>query len=254
MTELIQTELADIAAKHDVRILFACESGSRMWGFASPDSDFDVRFIYVHPRDWYLSIHIESKRDVIERMTSNDLDLVGWDLRKALGLLQKSNPSLIEWLYSPIIYSEVPGFRERMCELAKLYFSPMASFHHYRSMGPNHNLKYLQREEISYKKYLYPIRGILAAQWLERGHGIVPVLFDELFDALVPAGELRTAILELLRVKKEAIESQAGPRIPILHEFIESEIERLKTVQLPGCETKSDASVLDDFFRGILRK
>ncbi|QVL32091.1 nucleotidyltransferase domain-containing protein [Telmatocola sphagniphila] len=253
MNELIRTELEAIEEREKVRILYACESGSRMWGFASPDSDFDVRFIYVRPLDWYLAIHVENKRDVIERITSEDLDLVGWDLRKALGLLQKSNPSLLEWLYSPIVYRENLPFIDRMKELALQFFSPMASFHHYRSMGPNHNLKYLQREEVSYKKYLYPIRGILAAQWLEQGRGIVPVRFDELFDALVSEGPLRSAILDLLRVKKTSGEKQSGGRIAVLHEFIDSEIARLEKVVLPNAATRADVSELDQFFRETVK-
>jgi hypothetical protein len=75
-------------------------------GFESTDSDWDVRFIYVHPRDWYLSIDVEDKRDVIERPINDELDISGWDLRKALKLLRKSNPPLLEWLSSPIIYKE----------------------------------------------------------------------------------------------------------------------------------------------------
>lgn len=252
MNELIRTELEAIEEREKVRILYACESGSRMWGFASPDSDFDVRFIYVRPLDWYLAIHVENKRDVIERITSEDLDLVGWDLRKALGLLQKSNPSLLEWLYSPIVYRENLPFIDRMKELALQFFSPMASFHHYRSMGPNHNLKYLQREEVSYKKYLYPIRGILAAHGWSRA-GVLCRFGSMNCSMLVSEGPLRSAILDLLRVKKTSGEKQSGGRIAVLHEFIDSEIARLEKVVLPNAATRADVSELDQFFRETVK-
>ena len=93
-----------VEREEDVRVLYACESGSRAWGFASPDSDYDVRFIYVHRPDWYLSI--VDRRDVIERPIVDEYDLSGWELRKTLRLFRKSNPPLIEWLGSPIVYRE----------------------------------------------------------------------------------------------------------------------------------------------------
>ena len=106
MRQIILRELANLEKEHQVKILFACESGSRAWGFPSQDSDYDVRFIYLHPQDWYLSIEVERKRDVIELPISDDLDITGWDLRKALQLFKKTNPPLLEWLGSPIIYAE----------------------------------------------------------------------------------------------------------------------------------------------------
>ena len=109
MKEEILRRLDQIEREDDVRIVYACESGSRAWGFESTDSDWDVRFIYVHPRDWYLSIDVGEKRDVIERPINDELDISGWDLRKALKLLRKSNPPLLEWLSSPIVYKETPG-------------------------------------------------------------------------------------------------------------------------------------------------
>jgi uncharacterized protein len=100
----IQACLSDIEKTHQVKIIYSCESGSRAWGFPSADSDYDVRFLYLHPVDWYLSI--EDKRDVIEVPIKNKLDITGWDLRKALQLFRKSNPPLLEWLGSPIVYWE----------------------------------------------------------------------------------------------------------------------------------------------------
>ena len=108
----IDVRLSAIEAEFGVRILYACESGSRGWGFASPDSDYDVRFIYVHPLAWYLQVHVQ--RDVIELPISDELDINGWELRKALGLLRKGNATLIEWLDSPIVYRADAVFLQAM--------------------------------------------------------------------------------------------------------------------------------------------
>ena len=101
----------------NVRIVMAIESGSRAWGFESPDSDYDVRFIYVHEKDWYLSIDSSEERDVIEYPITDDIDLNGWDIRKALKLFSKSNPSFIEWIHSPITYIDTGCFRDRALDL-----------------------------------------------------------------------------------------------------------------------------------------
>lgn len=108
--EILQ-RLHTAEVEHGVRVLMAIESGSRAWGFASPNSDYDVRFIYVHPAHWYQAVDLEERRDVIEYPIVDDIDLNGWDLRKALRLYWKSNPALVEWLQSPITYMEHGGFR-----------------------------------------------------------------------------------------------------------------------------------------------
>jgi predicted nucleotidyltransferase len=116
MREQVMANLRAIEAQHNVTILFACESGSRGWGFASPDSDYDVRFIYVNRLPWYLTV--APGRDVIELPISGDLDINGWDLRKALGLMRESNPTLLEWLRSPIVYREEAETMARFRALA----------------------------------------------------------------------------------------------------------------------------------------
>ncbi len=104
MRERVRQVLGEVEERYDVRVLYACESGSRGWGFASPDSDYDVRFLYVHPPEWYL--RVEAQRDVIELPIDHELDVCGWEWRKALGLLKRANPTLIEWLDSPVVYQE----------------------------------------------------------------------------------------------------------------------------------------------------
>jgi len=129
-------ELRRIEQAYDVRVLYACESGSRAWGFASQDSDYDVRFIYVHSRDWYLSI--EDRRDVIEEPIREGLDLSGWELRKTLRLLRKSNPPLLEWLKSPVVYAWDEAFVADFRQLADEYYSPARCFQHYLHMAFGH--------------------------------------------------------------------------------------------------------------------
>lgn len=127
--------LSGISAEKDIRILYACESGSRAWGFASQDSDYDVRFVYAHSRDWYLSVNSESKKDVVDLPINDLMDVGGWDLRKALRLMLKSNSPLLEWLHSPIVYQAESEFVAEMQRFAKLAFTPIASAYHYLSMA-----------------------------------------------------------------------------------------------------------------------
>jgi hypothetical protein len=140
----VQQELRRIELAHDVRVLYACESGSRAWGFASHDSDYDVRFIYVHSRDWYLSI--EDRRDVIEEPISDVLDISGWELRKTLRLLRKSNPPLLEWLKSPVVYAVDEPFVADFRQLADDFYSPARCFQHYLHMAFGNAREYLKHD------------------------------------------------------------------------------------------------------------
>jgi len=126
----ILERLKNVESEHNVRILWAIESGSRAWGFHSPDSDYDIRFIYVRPREWYLSIDVEDQRDVIEYPIVDDIDLNGWDLRKALRLLAKSNPGIVEWLHSPIIYSQYGSFQTQARHMLDQYYSIAKGIYH----------------------------------------------------------------------------------------------------------------------------
>ena len=108
MKEKITKKLSIIEKEYNVKIIYACESGSRAWGFESQDSDYDVRFIYFHDLNWYLSV--EDRRDVIEKPADGVFDINGWDLRKTLKLLRKSNPPLLEWLQSPIVYNKIDNY------------------------------------------------------------------------------------------------------------------------------------------------
>lgn len=228
MHQRIQETLTRIEAEHGVRILYACESGSSGWGFDSPDSDWDVRFIYCHPRDWYLSV--EEGRDVIELPIDDLLDVNGWDLRKSLRLMKKSNPVLLEWLSSPIVYREDDEAMAAYRSFAQDFYQPAACLHHYLHMAKGNFREYLQGETVWLKKYFYVLRPVLACAWIERGLGVVPMAFDDLVAGVVRDVELKESITKLTELKRSGAEMDNGVRIPVIHSFLESEIARLGEV------------------------
>jgi uncharacterized protein len=198
MKQEILATLDGVERQYSVRILCAVESGSRAWGFASQDSDYDVRFIYAHPKDWYLSVF--EQRDVIEPQGDGVLDPSGWDLRKALRLFSKCNLALNEWLNSPIVYLELAGFRIELQSLIPVFFNSIAAVHHYSSMA---NAALTTREasgEIKTKKLFYALRALLACRWIERSGNQPPTEFDRLVAAVAAENEKRW-IAELLEQK-----------------------------------------------------
>lgn len=236
--------LGEIEAKNDVRVLFACESGSRGWGFASPDSDYDVRFIYVHRQPWYLAV--EEGRDVIELPISDELDISGWELRKALRLLRRANPVFLEWLDSPVVYREDGAWLARMRALAPSYFSPLRSRHHYLAMARKNFRGYLQGDTVRLKKYLYVLRPVLAARWIDEERGTPPMRFADLVTALVHDPILLDEINDLLAIKMRSGEAEYGERRPHIHEFIAAELaaaERNSSYKKP----EGSAAMLDAF-------
>lgn len=203
-SNLIPSHLRDIEHEHNVKILLAVESGSRAWGFESANSDWDVRFIYVHKPEWYFKV--KEQRDVIEHMYEDDVDLVGWELRKALALLRKSNPSLLEWFNSPIVYYKDEDFVKRIREIEKDYFNPIRTMYHYNHIYIKHDERYLQKQGYPMKRFLYYLRGILACKWIESNKSLPPVAFKELLDATVEDKAVKVKIDELIRLKKSGKE------------------------------------------------
>jgi uncharacterized protein len=167
-------------SEHGVRVLYAVESGSRAWGFESPNSDYDVRFIYAHPKEWYISVELEEKRDVIEYEIVDEIDINGWDVRKALRLYWKSNPAFVEWLQSPIVYIERGEFAHRARELMPEIYSIEKGIYHYRSMAKTNYRGYLRADMVPLKKYFYVLRPLLSIMWLEKFRRPAPIEFDKL--------------------------------------------------------------------------
>jgi uncharacterized protein len=261
MKEQIIDVINQIEIDHDVKILFACESGSRVWGFPSKDSDYDVRFIYVHKPDWYLSI--DQKRDVIEVPAGDSistpidplLDMSGWELTKALRLFRKSNPPLLEWIQSTIVYYQSYSTIDQMKELEQKIFSPVSCMHHYLSMAKGNFRDYVQGEEVRIKKYLNVLRPLLAAKWIEKYDSIPPIEFQELVEDLVPGGEWKDSIETLLKRKRAGEEIYLEPRIDTTNEHLQKEIEHLEAyVKSLKKEIPDSTAELDMLFRKALRE
>lgn len=227
----IEKTLARIEKEHAVKVLFACESGSRGWGFASPDSDYDVRFIYAHQLDWYLTVF--PGRDVIELPINEIYDVSGWDLRKALGLLRNGNATLVEWLSSPVVYRAEPSFLAAVRHAAQEVHRPERAFHHYLHMAKKNYREHLLGDAVRLKKYLYVLRPLLACLWIEQQRGPVPMRFQDLVDTLVTGDALKSAIDTLLTIKRRALESELGKPIPAINQFIAFQLERLNHTPAP---------------------
>jgi uncharacterized protein len=250
MRKKIVDAVKEIEAEENVVVFYACESGSRAWGFPSKDSDYDVRFLYVHPVDWYLSIM--EKRDVIECPINDQLNLNGWDLKKALELFRRSSPPLLEWLDSPIIYQEKFTIASKMRELAKTYYSPSACVYHYLHMAQGNVREYLKGDRVWVKKYFYVLRPLLAIKWIEQGYGVAPTAFGTLLEQVVPAGELKDRIKELIEQKSRGDELDYGDRIPAISDFITAELSRLEEDQKQYKNNPAPVEMLDELFRKSL--
>lgn len=252
MREIILEKLTEIEQEHELKILFAVESGSRAWGFPSQDSDYDVRFVYVKKPEWYLSI--DDKRDVVEVPINDLLDINGWDIRKALKLFRKSNPPLQEWLASDIVYHDTMGFRDELIALRDEVFSPKASLHHYLNMAKGNFRDYLQGEQVKIKKYFYVLRPLLACLWIEKYNSNPPIQFEVLVSDLVTDDTLKGKIAELLQRKIAGEELNIEPKIGRIHGFIEEQIEYVTVLAGQYSNEQNDPTAkLDEVFRKYLR-
>lgn len=231
MRETILSKLDEIENRENVKILLAVESGSRAWGFASPDSDYDVRFIYVRPKEDYL--RLEKTRDVIELPIEGELDINGWDLDKTLRLLRASNPTLFEWFSSPIVYRET-AFVQEFRSIMQRYFSSKRGLSHYLSMASSNYREYLKGNMVKAKKYFYVLRPVLACRWILDKGSPPPMLFSELMEA-----ELNPVLLpdvnRLLDLKMNAPEIKTIPKIESINRYLDSSLEEVRSriVQLP---------------------
>ncbi len=245
MTEIILQKLNDIEARENVRILHAVESGSRAWGFASPDSDYDVRFFYICDLRHYLKL--EKTRDVIEWQLDKTLDINGWDLQKALRLLRTSNPTLFEWSNSPIIYKTTDDWDKIKAEIND-YFSSKSGLYHYLSTAAGNYREFLKGDIVKLKKYFYVIRPLLACKWILDKRCPPPMLFTELADEVLEA-EMKDIITELLAQKKITSEMGEGKRIEILNNYIEKNLVSLKeTIDTLPDDHNGDWQRLNELF------
>jgi predicted nucleotidyltransferase len=244
MKAIIQEKLRALEREFDIRILFACESGSRAWGFASVDSDFDVRFIYVHKAEFYLSL--SDQRDVVELPVNEVLDISGWELRKALRLFRKSNAPLYEWLQSPLVYEAVPGFVDEMRALMPIYFSPRAAMHHYLSMTSGIFENDLSENSVRLKKYFYALRTLLACQWIASRSEVPPMEFDKL--RALMREKLNDTIDDLLSQKAVGNEKSSIVPLASINDYVREQIAICKKA-VPEPSSAADDEPLNRIFR-----
>jgi predicted nucleotidyltransferase len=247
--ERIQDCLTEIEQTEGVYIIHAVESGSRAWGFSSPDSDYDVRFVYVRDVRHYLKL--EKTRDVIEWQLDDTLDVSGWDLQKALRLLHSSNPTLFEWAGSPIVYKTTETWAIIKREIND-YFLAKSGLYHYLSTASGNYREYLKGETVKLKKYFYVIRPLLACKWILEKNSPPPMLFSELMDAVLEP-EMRPVIVRLLELKTAAPEIGEGRRIDELNTYLDKSLENLKRVidTMPP-DKKAGWERLDELFYDVL--
>lgn len=250
----IGDQLTKIESYHEVKILTAVESGSRAWGFASPDSDFDVRFLYVHAPDHYLTVW--DRRDVIEWGGEDpSMDITGWDIRKALRLMAHGNASVGEWLRSPIIYQWRFSLTAGLQDLETRVDSRCYAWHYY-GMAKGNFQKYLQGPEVSHKKYLYVLRPIAAANLVLQGQPLSTAMYPELPYHLPRQDSLLTEKVEsLVRAKRQGDELMTGPASQWLHDYIERELAVIKQELTLFMEKPRhlDPVDVDTVFRAIVR-
>ena len=249
MKELIQEKLREIEQREECRILLAVESGSRAWGFASPDSDYDVRFIYMRPEKAYL--RLDRTRDVIEVPINDELDINGWDIDKTLRLLHKSNPTVFEWFSSPIIY-QTSALADQFRPIMQKYFSSKAGLWHYLHMAEGNYRDYLRGEMVRAKKYFYVLRPILACKWILEKGTPPPMLFAELVKSELP-DDLSETVYQLLDWKMNSPEIKEIPRIDQLNRYLDTGIVSVKEQieKLPNTPVQ-DWNELNELFFSVL--
>jgi hypothetical protein len=268
MDQLIRDHLAQFAAEQSdpdlpMIILYACEGGSRMWGTEVESSDYDVRFICARPRDWYLTIE-EKLPEQFDRMVDN-LDISGWDILKVLRMLGKSNPTLLEWLRSPVVYTMNARIQE-LLKLAQFCVCPKTLYLNYMcGLAEGNYDKYIKGDDQPVrKKYLHVMRGLLSARYVAKHHLLPPVNFEHLCaegfnDDDLADREARSAIRRVLQNKQRGADlNWPKPAVPRLNEFIVREIETTGednvTGTVPERETPQEAvtEMLNSFLRDML--
>ena len=249
----IMQRLCAIEKENNIKILYAAESGSRGWGFASKDSDYDARFIYIRTVDWYLSI--EDKKDFIEVPINDLLDINGWDIKKALLQYKKSNPTLLEWLSSPIIYMENYSASQKMRDLLPAYFSPVPTIYHYLHIARNKFAEVMSTDQVKIKRYFYILRPILACMWIEKNSAMPPMEFSKLMADQQLDCTLVNEINKLLEKKTAGMEIDIEPKSQVIIDFLRNKIDYYEQyLKIVRKEKTSDYEALNNLFRETLKE
>lgn len=217
--DTIKEKLIEIEKSENIKILHCVESGSRAWGFPSPDSDYDVRFIYVRPKEHYL--RLDKTRDVIEWQLDETLDINGWDLQKMLRLLHSSNPTVFEWKNSPIVYKTRNEWKN-ISNVMDDYFNTKSGIYHYLSMAKTNYREYLKGDIVRLKKYFYVLRPLLACEYIRENQKSPPMLFKDVLCYL--EGEVKDEVLKLLELKMATSELGEGKTVTCINRYIEDQI------------------------------
>lgn len=247
----IKQAVTQVCHAHEITCLHAIESGSRAWGFASPDSDYDVRLLYCHPLNWYLNLfdNKDTFEFIEEDLLSVPFDIGGWDIKKALTLIYKSNAVIFEWLHSPIVYQQRSELIDNLKLISLAYFKPITIFHHYQGMAKTASIGLDLTAPIKLKKLFYLLRALLAAKWVITYETPPPVVMSEMFELI--NDETQTAILQLIALKSTCDERHTLQVSPL----IQSAIAQLWTdLDQPDFKEKpkADATALNAFFQQVL--
>jgi uncharacterized protein len=245
--KLIQESIKQIEQKKNIKILYACETGSRAWGFPSPDSDYDIRFVYMHERDWYLSL--SQRKDTVEIM-DGDLDITGWDLKKCLTLLKKSNAPLIERSQSPIEYFAAPGFKEEFKKLIAAYYSPIAVFFHHYSLAKKFWEDLKDKDEFKLKSYFYLIRSLLSCNWIIKDSTVLPMHIEGLMQYI--DDEYKERLRNLIALKATVGEKYLHKKDEKLNEWVLNLFECIEAEKENLMANKADMGLLNEFFLKML--
>jgi uncharacterized protein len=233
-----------IEQEHGIKILFACESGSRGWEFPSIDSDFDVRFIYVQPVKNYLSII--QRDDHLDFDISSELDISGWDLKKVLRLTRKSNTTPLEWLQSPIFYRNDTTFRDDLWKISQGYYNQCSNIHHYLGIAKGALATVANEDEIKIKKLFYVLRPLLAAKWCLEKNNISPMNIGRL-NTLLP-DSLGEEVLNLIKLKSGTREDFIIKISSSLREYIDQQLSMISESTTELARPEFEPGPLDDFF------
>lgn len=250
MKTTIINRLAAIERSNDIKILFACESGSRGWEFPSPDSDFDVRFIYVRPINHYLAI--SEKDDQLGFPINDELDIYGWDIKKVLKLIRKSNTTPFEWLQSPIIYREQDDFKNKLWTLCQSYFYRKTNVNHYLGIARGAMDTVINGDEIKIKKLFYVLRPLLSAKWCLEKNTIAPMTIGPLL-TLMPE-HLQLLVKDLIVLKSTLAEAFIIKIDPNLLRYIDDEFKNCTEGAKELPKESFGIEMLDTFFRNTIKR
>ncbi|WP_217429836.1 nucleotidyltransferase domain-containing protein [Sphingomonas bacterium] len=241
--------LEEVASDEQVVIPIAIESGSRAWGFPSPDSDYDCRFIFVRRQADYLTPW--PRRDVIETPLVGDLDVNGWDLGKALKLIVKGNAVVLEWLRSPFVYAADPVFRDGLLALATRLAEPGAIARHYLHLGESQRRTYFpDGQDVALKKLFYALRPAAALRWLGMHGGPVPPMhFPTLMSECDPPADVAALTAELLAAKARTRELGVAPLPSPLGAFIDAEFAAARVRWPATPRARGAVAEAEAFFR-----